>query len=119
VQQWQRRVCDHVARAATIGIGADNPEYYQLRVEYALRVTNTGEFLPAAPWWVGSQGSSRVSHGCVGMSTAHARWLYGISHRGDVVKVTGTSRKLEPGNGFTAWNMSWQEWRAGSALASS
>jgi lipoprotein-anchoring transpeptidase ErfK/SrfK len=106
-----------VMDAATIGINPKDPEYYQLRVEYALRVTNSGEFLHAAPWSVGSQGETRVSHGCVGMSTADARWLYGITHRGDVVKVSGTNRKLEPGNGFTDWNMSWQEWLAGSALS--
>ena len=103
--------------AATIGIGEGDPEYYRLRVEYALRVTNSGEFVHAAPWSVGSQGSSRVSHGCVGMSTANASWLYGISHRGDIIKVTGTERQMEPGNGFTDWNMSWEDWVDGSALA--
>jgi len=103
--------------AATIGIHPGDPEYYRLRVEYALRVTNSGEFLHAAPWSVGSQGSVRVSHGCVGMSTANARWLFGLSHRGDVVKVTGTHKYLEPGNGFTDWNMPWKDWVAGSALA--
>jgi lipoprotein-anchoring transpeptidase ErfK/SrfK len=103
--------------AATIGIREGDPEYYRLRVEYALRVTNSGEFVHAAPWSVGSQGSSRVSHGCVGMSMANAKWLYGISHRGDIIKVTGTKRQIEPGNGFTDWNMSWKEWVDGSALA--
>jgi lipoprotein-anchoring transpeptidase ErfK/SrfK len=102
--------------AATIGIRPEDPDYYRLRVEYALRVTNTGEFLHAAPWSVASQGSARVSHGCVGMSTANARWLFGLSHRGDIVKVTGTKKHLEPGNGFTEWNVSWKDWLAGSAL---
>ena len=30
--------------------------------------------------------------------------------------VTGTGRELEPGNGWTAWNMSWDEFVKGSAL---
>ena len=51
--------------AATIGIGQDDPEYYDLDdVEYAMRVTYSGEFLHAAPWSVGSQGYANVSHGC-------------------------------------------------------
>ena len=41
-----------------------------------MRVTNSGEFLHAAPWSVGSQGNANVSHGCTGMSTANADWLY-------------------------------------------
>jgi len=103
--------------AATVGIAPGDPEYYNIpEVEYAMRVTYTGEFLHAAPWSVGSQGYANVSHGCVGMSTEAAAWLYGISHRGDVVKVSGNSRPLEYGNGWTDWDMSWQEYREGSAL---
>ncbi|MBA2638986.1 MAG: L,D-transpeptidase family protein [Nocardioidaceae bacterium] len=104
--------------AATVGIQPGDPEYYNIpEVEYAMRVTYTGEFLHAAPWSVGSQGSENVSHGCVGMSTANAAWLYGISHRGDVVDVTGSGRALEYGNGWTDWDMSWQEYQEGSALS--
>src|SRR3712207_9077743 len=56
--------------AATTGISEDDPEYYNIEnVEYAQRVTYSGEFLHAAPWSVGSQGAANVSHGCVGMST--------------------------------------------------
>lgn len=104
--------------AATVGLSESDPEYYNIPdVEYAMRVTYSGEFLHAAPWSVASQGSANVSHGCVGMSTENAAWLYGISNRGDVVNVTGSGRPLEDGNGWTDWNMSWQEYRAGSALA--
>jgi len=104
--------------AATIGLDEDDPDYYNLAgVEYAMRVTHSGEFLHAAPWSAGSQGSANVSHGCVGMSTPDAAWLYGISHRGDVVEVTGTDRSLEPRNGWTDWNQSFPEYRRGSALS--
>ncbi len=37
-----------------------------------MRLTYSGEFIHAAPWSVGSQGSANVSHGCTGMSTANA-----------------------------------------------
>jgi lipoprotein-anchoring transpeptidase ErfK/SrfK len=103
--------------AATTGISEDDPEYYDMEnVEYAQRVTYSGEFLHAAPWSVGSQGSANVSHGCVGMSTADAGWLFGLTKRGDVVDVTGSDRAMEPTNGYGDWNVSWADYRAGSAL---
>ena len=69
----------------TVGIDRDNPEYYDIDdVEYAMRVTYSGEFIHAAPWSVGSQGSANVSHGCTGMSTTDAGWLYDMTKRGDV-----------------------------------
>jgi lipoprotein-anchoring transpeptidase ErfK/SrfK len=100
----------------SVGIDPGDPEYYRLDVEYALRVTWSGEFLHAAPWSVGQQGADLVSHGCVGMSTEDAAWLFDISTRGDVVTVTGSPRDLEKGNGYTDWNYGWDEWIAGSAL---
>ena len=44
-----------------------------------MRLTYSGEFLHAAPWSVGSQGYANVSHGCTGMSTANAQWLYDLA----------------------------------------
>ncbi len=103
--------------AATVGVERDDPEYYNIpRVEYAQRVTFTGEFLHAAPWSVSSQGVENVSHGCVGMSPENAAWLFGLTHRGDPVEVIGTDRGLEDGNGWTDWNQSYSDWKQGSAL---
>jgi lipoprotein-anchoring transpeptidase ErfK/SrfK len=103
--------------AATTGIEPGDPEYYNIsNVRYAQRVTFSGEFIHAAPWSVGDQGSANVSHGCVGMSTADAAWLYGLTHVGDPVEVTGSDRGLEEGNGWTDWNVSYAEYAAGSAL---
>lgn len=103
--------------AATTGIDESDPEYYDISdVRWAMRVTNSGEFLHAAPWSVGSQGRENVSHGCVGMSTADARWIYERSTRGDVVKFVHSGRPLEPSNGWTDWNVSWPSWVKGSAL---
>jgi lipoprotein-anchoring transpeptidase ErfK/SrfK len=103
--------------AATTGINEGDSEYYNLsNVEYAQRVTYSGEFLHAAPWSVGSQGSANVSHGCVGMSTSDAAWLYSLTKRGDVVDVTGSDRPMEPTNGYGDWNVSWADYQTGSAL---
>ena len=103
--------------STTVGIPKSSPEYYRLEVPYAMRVTWSGEFVHAAPWSTGDQGRDNVSHGCVGMSMSNAIWLFNQSTVGDIVKVVGSSRPLEPGNGYTDWNVSWSDWLAGSALA--
>ena len=102
----------------TVGIDRDSPDAYDIDdVEYAMRVTYSGEFLHAAPWSVGFQGSSNVSHGCTGMSTADAAWIYNISKRGDVVEYTGTDRPMTLDNGYGDWNDSFAAWKTGSALS--
>jgi len=103
--------------AATTGVDSDDDDYYDLEdVEYAMRLTNSGEFLHAAPWSVGSQGRANVSHGCTGMSTTNAQYLFGQMKQGDPVEYTGSPRKLEQGNGWTDWTISWDDWVAKSAL---
>jgi lipoprotein-anchoring transpeptidase ErfK/SrfK len=103
--------------AATTGVDSEDPGYYNIEdVRWAMRVTNSGEFLHAAPWSVGAQGRANVSHGCTGMSTANASWLYHHSRRGDVIRYVNSPRKLEDRNGWTDWNVSWSAWLKGSAL---
>ncbi len=101
--------------AATTGIDRSSPEYYNLNVKWAMRLTWSGEFLHAAPWSVASQGKANVSHGCTGMSTADAEWLFHQSKVGDVVRFVNSPRPLEPGNGYTMWNMSFAKWSGQSA----
>lgn len=101
--------------AASGGTDPTSPEYYRLTVEYAMRLTWSGEFLHAAPWSEGSQGYDNVSHGCTGMSTSNAEWLYGISSLGDVYEYVGNDRQMGTGdNGITVWNVTWDEWLADS-----
>jgi lipoprotein-anchoring transpeptidase ErfK/SrfK len=101
----------------TVGIANNSPDGYDIDdVEYAMRVTYSGEFLHAAPWSVGSQGYANVSHGCTGMSTANAGWLYNVSKIGDVVEYTGTNRPMTLTNGYGDWNESFSAWKQGSAL---
>ncbi len=104
--------------STTIGIARDAPDGYLIDdVQWAMRLTYSGEFIHAAPWSVGSQGSANVSHGCTGMSTDNAAWLYAMTLRGDVVEYTGTDRPMEPGNGYGDWNIDWSEYKTGSALS--
>ncbi len=102
----------------TIGIDPASADGYDLDdVEYAMRVTYSGEFLHSAPWSVSSQGRDNVSHGCTGMSPANAAWFYGNSTVGDVVEYAGSSRQMTLTNGFGDWNASFASYKAGSALS--
>jgi lipoprotein-anchoring transpeptidase ErfK/SrfK len=107
-------------RSATVGIAEGSSDAYDLPVYYATRLTWSGEYVHAAPWSVGSQGYANVSHGCTGMSTGNAEWFFNTVHEGDVVKVINSNGDtMEPfGNGFGDWNLTWKNWRTGSALVS-
>ncbi len=99
----------------TVGItGAD--AYNIKGVQWAMRVTYSGEFVHAAPWSVASQGHANVSHGCTGLSTANADWLYHMTNVGDVVEYTGSNRPMDLTNGYGDWNESFKTYAEGSAL---
>ena len=108
----RRRVMD----TASAGVPKDDPNAYRVKVEYAMRMTWTGEFLHASPWAAGDWGKNRTSHGCVSMSTENAKWLFENTEIGDPVTVTGTPKTQKMGDGVTVWNVPWDEWVAGSAL---
>ena len=91
-------------------------EGYRIDISYALRLTWQGEFIHAAPWSVADQGVRNVSHGCVNLSWDNAEWLFGRTKVGDPVTVRDTERGLDDGNGWTAWDMTWEEYVEGSAL---
>ncbi|MBC6459842.1 Ig-like domain-containing protein [Actinomadura sp. HBU206391] len=93
-----------------------DPGYYKTVVDHAVRFSNSGEYVHSAPWSVGSQGSANVSHGCLNVSPANARWFYSTMQRGDVIKLTGSDREVEWNNGWSFWQLSFAEWKKGSAL---
>ena len=101
----------------TVGIDPNGPDGYNIAgVEYAMRVTYSGEFVHAAPWSVAFQGHANVSHGCTGMSTENAGWLYNQSIIGDVVEYTGTTKQMTLTNGIGDWNLPFSQYAEGSAL---
>ncbi|MEU4555038.1 L,D-transpeptidase [Micromonospora violae] len=89
---------------------------YVVHVKDAQRLTWGGEFIHGAPWSVSDQGHRNVSHGCTNISPANADWLMTVTQIGDLVTVTGTEVRLESGNGWTPWNISWGQFVKGSAL---
>ncbi|MEL4356661.1 MULTISPECIES: L,D-transpeptidase [unclassified Luteococcus] len=100
----------------TTGIARDSAEGYDLKVAFALRVTKSGEFIHSAPWNAGNFGVRNASHGCVGMDEEQMYSLYTTAQIGDPVVFTGSERTLEAGNGWTEWDLTWEQWKARSAL---
>lgn len=80
--------------SSTYGVPVDSPEGYRTYVEYATRMSNSGIFLHAAPWSVGAQGNTNVSHGCLNVSTEDGKWFYENAKKGDPVIVQNTA--VEP-----------------------
>ena len=117
VHAVMRKASPVVMTSSWMGVtDPEDPRYYKLTVLDAVQISNSGEYVHSAPWSVWAQGNSNVSHGCVNAPPEFAEWFYGISRRGDIVKVTGTDRELEWNNGYGYWQMSWKQWLEGSAL---
>ena len=91
-------------------------EGYKTPIDFAQRITWSGQYIHAAPWSEGKQGRTNVSHGCVNVSEKMGAWLFARTLMGDPITVTGTEEKLKNGNGWTDWNMSWEEYKKGSYL---
>ncbi|MFC8016451.1 L,D-transpeptidase [Streptomyces cinereoruber] len=105
-------------KGESIGIPKDSPDAYDLEVRHAVRVTWSGEYLHAAPWSADAHGRANVSHGCTGMSTDHAAWLYRTLNPGDIIRVlNGPGPRMTAfTNGYGDWNLNQPQWQAGSAL---
>lgn len=102
--------------SATVGIPRDSPDGYYEKVYWDVRISNSGEFVHAAPWSTSAQGNANVSHGCVNVSVPNAIWFYNFSRRGDIVQVTGSPKAPTNTLGVQDWNLSWSAWLQGSAL---
>ncbi|MFF8288148.1 Ig-like domain-containing protein [Streptomyces sp. NPDC016309] len=101
-------------------------EYDIKDVPHAMRLSTSGTFIHGNYWGSDSIfGNVNTSHGCVGLNDAKgagdpsqpAAWFYDNSIVGDVVVVKNSKDKtIAPDNGLNGWNMSWAEWKAGSAV---
>lgn len=92
---------------------------YDVNMQWAVRISNNGEFLHAQPGTVSQQGSSNVSHGCINLSPANAKTYFDSVLYGDPVEVTGTQVPLSARDGdIWDWTLSWDEWKGLSALGS-
>jgi lipoprotein-anchoring transpeptidase ErfK/SrfK len=100
--------------SSTYGVPVDSPDGYRTEVDWAVRISNGGEFVHSAPWSVGDQGRRNVSHGCVNASPANAKWFFDLVKKGDIVIITNSGGpNLKSWDGFGDWNIPWSQWVAG------
>lgn len=103
--------------SCTYGVCQGDPEYYRSEERWSLRISNDGEFVHENPNSVSAQGSVNVSHGCINLNAANARWFFDHFGLGDVVEVTGSGGpELPVWDLYGDWSLSWPEWQSGSAL---
>ncbi|MBB6350553.1 lipoprotein-anchoring transpeptidase ErfK/SrfK [Nonomuraea muscovyensis] len=93
-----------------------DPRYYKEQILWAVRISDSGEYVHQSYGDYQYLGRSNQSHGCVRATPAGAKWFYTIAQRGDVVKIVGTKRKLDWRNGWSYWQLNWTQWKKGSAL---
>jgi lipoprotein-anchoring transpeptidase ErfK/SrfK len=89
---------------------------YKAKIKFAQRLTWSGQFIHSAPWSVADQGHRNVSHGCVNVSDKNAEWIFNFTDVGTPVIIEGTGHNLPAGDGFTAYNLSWDDFLKGSYL---
>jgi lipoprotein-anchoring transpeptidase ErfK/SrfK len=90
--------------------------HYDVLEQWAVRISNSGEFIHANPASNGAQGNANVTHGCINLSTSDAENYFGTALYGDPVEVTGTGVPLGPSDGdIYDWTIPWEQWQAMSA----
>lgn len=103
-----------VMDSTTFGLALDAGGYIA-KVQWATRISNSGEFVHAAPWSVAQQGITNVSHGCINLSPDNAKWFFDHVKKGDVVINTNTGGPdLKPWDGFGDWQLPWGQWVSGN-----
>ncbi|CAJ1510094.1 L,D-transpeptidase [[Mycobacterium] burgundiense] len=95
-----------VMDSSTYGVPVSSSEGYKVDVEHAVRIDNSGIFVHGAPWSVGDQGKRNVSHGCINLSPANAKWFFDNFGSGDPVVIKNTQGALyDLPDGASDWQM--------------
>jgi lipoprotein-anchoring transpeptidase ErfK/SrfK len=104
--------------SSTNGIPVNSPDGYDELVYDDVHISDSGEYVHAAPWSISSQGQTNVSHGCINLSPANAAAFFAFSRVGDMVEVVGGPRVPELGDhGVMDWGTDWKQWTPGVVLA--
>jgi lipoprotein-anchoring transpeptidase ErfK/SrfK len=99
------KFADIVMDSSTYGVPVDSAEGYKVKVQDAVRIDNLGTFVHGAPWSVGSQGESNVSHGCINLSPANAQWFFDNFGSGDAVVIKNSVGMYNKPDGASDWQM--------------
>ncbi|KBZ68067.1 L,D-transpeptidase [Mycobacterium colombiense] len=80
-----------VMDSSTYGVPVNSTYGYKVTVEDAVRFDNVGDYVHSAPWSVDDQGKRDVSHGCINISPANAKWFFDNFGPGDPIVVKNSS----------------------------
>jgi lipoprotein-anchoring transpeptidase ErfK/SrfK len=97
---------DIIMDSATYGVPNTSPEGYKLKVQWAVRIDNSGAFVHSAPWSVADQGKRNVSHGCINLSPDNAKWFYDNFGSGDPIVIKNSVGTYNNPDGADDWQ--WQ-----------
>jgi len=103
--------------SSTNGIPVNSPDGYDELVYWDVHISDSGEYVHAAPWSVDSQGQANVSHGCINISNDNAQAYFNFSRVGDVVLVGGGPRGPAVGDhGVMDWDTAWSDFAPANAI---
>ena len=111
-----------VYRMTSASFGITNPaspNFYDVNIKKAMRISGDGEFVHSRDWDVSQMGVLNTSHGCVNVPVVYMDWFYTTFRAGDVVDVKNTGKNLDLRNGLGDWTLSWDNWLKGSAIPAS
>lgn len=97
------KFADLVMDSSTYGVPVNSPDGYKLKVQWAVRIDNSGGFVHGAPWSVADQGKRNVSHGCINLSPANAKWFYDNFGSGDPIVVKNSVGLYTKPDGADDW----------------
>lgn len=94
-----------VMDSSTYGVPVNSAQGYKLTVSDAVRIDNSGNFVHSAPWSVADQGKRNVTHGCINLSPANAKWFYDNFGSGDPVVVKNSVGTYNKNDGAQDWQI--------------
>ncbi len=92
-----------VMDSSTYGVPVNSAYGYKVTVTDAVRFDNSGNFVHSAPWSVADQGKRDVSHGCINLSPANAKWFYDNFGPGDPIIVKNSVGTYSKNDGSNDW----------------
>jgi lipoprotein-anchoring transpeptidase ErfK/SrfK len=99
----QEKMPSVVMDSSTYGVPVNSPNGYKVTVDLAVRFDDSGNFVHSAPWSVGDQGKRDVSHGCINISPANAKWFFDNFGAGDPIVVKNSTGTYTRHDGSSDW----------------
>jgi lipoprotein-anchoring transpeptidase ErfK/SrfK len=99
----QEKMASVVMDSATYGVPSTSANGYRVTVTDAVRFDNSGNFVHSAPWSVDDQGKRDVSHGCINLSPANAKWFFTNFGPGDPIIVKNSVGTYTRNDGSNDW----------------